>query len=101
MRMRMTKACQLYIKAVEVSPNELYLMVDKSFLGVSSDGKLLVALEIKCPFSIDKCITIELSTNEFEEKFGQKFYMKLYREKMEGFINRQITCSMLPLIVNS
>ena len=37
----------------------------------------LVALGVlKCPYSIDKSVTIELSPDEIEEKFGQKFFMK-------------------------
>jgi len=55
---------------MEVSPSGLHLMIEKPFLGASSDGKVhycsadTCCIEIKCPHSIDKSITIELSPDE-------------------------------------
>ena len=86
------KACHLDIEnwlavgeIMEVTPSGLQLMVEKPFLGASSDGKVycrsantccIGCTETKCPYSIDECVTIELSPDEIEEKFGYKFFMK-------------------------
>ena len=34
-------------------------------------------LEIKCPYSIDKCITVEMTLGETADKFGQVFFEKM------------------------
>ena len=60
-------------------------MADKSYLGASPDGLVLCTnvdtlcngcLEIKCPYSIDGSVTIELSPQSIVEKFGSKFFIK-------------------------
>lgn len=65
-------------------PTGLHLLPDKNFLGASSDGKVLCrnvdtccygCLEIKCPYSINNNITIELTPSEVADKFSD-FYMK-------------------------
>ena len=57
----------------------LHLLPDKSYLGASSDGLVTCAsvdtnchgcLEIKCPYSIDKVVTIEMSPMEIADRFG-------------------------------
>ena len=67
-----------------VQPTGLHLLPDKSFLGASSDGKILCrstdtccygCLEIKCPYSIKSTITIELTPTEIAEQFPA-FFMK-------------------------
>ena len=35
-----------------------------------------LCLEIKCPCSIDKVVTIEMSPMEIAEKFGDRFFLK-------------------------
>ena len=66
----------------------LHLMADKSYLGTSLDGLVTCTsvdtlcngcLEIKCPYSIDGFVTIELFPQGIAEKFGDKFFMK-FRE---------------------
>ena len=67
-----------------VQPTGLHLLPDKSFLGASSDGKILCksvdtccygCLEIKCPYSIKGTVIIELTPYEIAEKFPE-FFMK-------------------------
>ena len=67
----------------------------KSYLGASSDGHILCTnvdtlcrgcLEIKCPYSIDKQVTVELSPDDIANKFGSKFFMH--------YIYHVITCIM-------
>ena len=86
------KARQLYIenrKAVgeimQVTCCGLHLMPEKSYLGASSDGKVFCTsvdtcctgcIEIKCPYSIEKSITIELSLDDIAREFGNNFFMK-------------------------
>ena len=59
-------------------------MPSKAYLGASSDGKVTCTsvdtccsgcLEIKCPYSIDKCITVEMTSSEIADKFGDKFFL--------------------------
>lgn len=66
-------------------PTGLHLLPEKSYLGASSDGKLLCTsvdtccygcLEIKCPYSIDGTVTIALTPNEIAENFGKNFFMQ-------------------------
>ena len=63
----------------------LHLMADKSYLGASPDGLVMCTsvdtfcnsyLEIKCPYNIDRSVTIELSPRCIAEKFGDKFFIK-------------------------
>ena len=65
-----------------VEESGLHLMPEKSYLGASSDGNVLCTsvdtccmgcLEIKCPYSIDKSITIEMSPTDIVEKYGSNF----------------------------
>ena len=64
-------------------------MPSKAYLGASSDGKVTCTsvdtccsgcLEIKCPYSIDKCITVEMTpseiASEIADKFGDKFFRR-------------------------
>ena len=66
-----------------VQPTGLHLLPEKSFLGASSDGKILCksvdtccygCLEIKCPYSIKGTVTIELTPYEIADKFPEFFY---------------------------
>ena len=66
-------------------PTGLYLLPEKCYLGVSSDGKLLCTsvdtccygcLEIKCPYSIDGTVSINLTPYEIADKFGKKFCLQ-------------------------
>ena len=68
-----------------VAPSGLHLMPEKAYLGASSDGLVtcsnvdlccLGCLEIKCPYSVDKCATVGMSPKEIAEKFEDKFYMR-------------------------
>ena len=86
------KARQRYIenrKAVgeimQVTCCGLHLMPEKSYLGASSDGKVFCTsvdtccngcIEIKCPYSIEKSITIELTPDDIAREFGDKFFIK-------------------------
>jgi len=36
----------------------------------------LGCLEIKCPYSVDKCVTVKMSPKEIAEKLEDKFYMR-------------------------
>ena len=85
-------ACQRYIndralvgEAITVTSSGLHLMPDKSYFGASPDGLVLCTnvdtlcngcLEIKCPYSIDGSVTVELSPQSIVKKFGSKFFMK-------------------------
>lgn len=87
------KAIKCYIEdrlsvgeEVTVTPSGLHLLPNKSYLGASSDGVVLCTdvdilhqscVEVKCPYSIDKCVTIELTPTEIAKKYGNKFYMEL------------------------
>ena len=79
------KARQCYLEGRQavgedmmVQVTGLYVLPDKSFLGASSDGKILCknvdtccygCLEIKCPYSIKGIVTIELTPFEIAEQF--------------------------------
>ena len=79
--------------------SRLHLMPEKAFLGALSDGlvtytsvdtRCLGCLEIKCPYSIDKNVTVEMTPSAIADKFGDKFFLK--RKKMENYIyHRSIT----------
>ena len=65
--------------------DEATSIADKSYLRISPDGLVLCTsvdtlcngcLEIKCPYSIDVSVNIELSPQCIAEKFGDKFFMK-------------------------
>ena len=69
---------------VEVEASGLHLMPDKSFIGASSDGKVLCrnvdtcsrgCLEIKCPYSINGQVTVSMSPTEIADKHPA-FFMK-------------------------
>ena len=56
-----------------VTSSEVHLMPNKSYLGASSDGIVLCAnvdtlckgcVEVKCPYNIEKCVTIKLTPTE-------------------------------------
>ena len=86
------KVRQLYIenrKAIgeimEMTCCGLHLMPERSFLGASSDSKVVCTsvdtcctgcIEIKCPYSIEKTVTIELSPDDIAREFRDKFFMK-------------------------
>ena len=68
-----------------VKQSGLHLMPEKAFLGASSDGLVtctsvdtccLGCLEIKCPYSIDKNVTVEMTPTAIADKFGDKFILK-------------------------
>ena len=68
-----------------VTHSGLHLMPNKSYLGASSDGIVLCSnvdtscrgcVEVKCPYSIEKCITVEMTPSEIASKFGQKLFMQ-------------------------
>jgi len=72
-------------ETIVFEPTGLYLLPEKSFLGASSDGKLLCTsvdtccygcLEIKCPYSIDGTVTVNLTPYEIADKFGNKFCLQ-------------------------
>ena len=63
----------------------LHLVPEKSYLQASSDGKVFCTsvdtcctgcIDIKCPYSIEKSITTELSPYDIAREFGNKFFMK-------------------------
>ena len=69
----------------------LCLLPEKPYLGASSDGKVVFAnidtccigcLEVKCPYSIEGNVTIELTPDEIEQKYGKKFFMHRSDDKM-------------------
>ena len=60
-------------------------MPEKAFLGTSSDGLVtcttvdtscLGCLEIKCPYSIDNNVIVEMTPAVIADKFGDKFILK-------------------------
>ena len=68
-----------------VKQSGLHLMPDKAFLGASSDGLVtctnvdtccLGCLEIKCPYSIYKKLTVEMTPTAIADKFGDRFILK-------------------------
>ena len=76
---------QQYGEDMEVKASGLHLMPDKSFIGASSDGKVLCrnvdtcnrgCLEIKCPYSINGKVTVSMTPTEIPNKYPD-FYMKL------------------------
>ena len=91
------KARQQYIeneKAVDevmqVTCYGLHLMLEKSYLGASSNAKVFCSsvgtcctrcIEIKCPYSIEKSITTELSPDDTAREFGDKFLNQSARPK--------------------
>ena len=69
---------------MEVEASGLHLMPEKSFIGTSSDGKVLCrnvdtcswgCLEIKCPYSINSQITVSMSPTEVADAHPA-FFMK-------------------------
>ena len=72
-------------ETIVFQPTGLYLLPEKSYLGASSDGKLLCTsvdtccygcLEIKCPYSIDGTVIVTLTPYEIAEKFGKKIFLQ-------------------------
>ena len=72
-------------ESMVVTPCGLHLIAEKIYLGATSDGHILCTsvdtlchgcLEIKCPYSIDKQITVELSPDDIAVKFGNNFFMQ-------------------------
>ena len=70
---------------MEVLPSGLHLMPEKAYLGASTDGIVVCrsvdtccigCLEIKCPYSIDGNITVEMSPQNIAEKFDDFFLKK-------------------------
>ena len=62
----------------------LHLMPEKPYLGASSDGKVIYTnidtccvgcLEVKCPYSIEGNVTVQLTPDEIVDKYGDKFFM--------------------------
>ena len=60
-------------------------MPEKAFLGASSDGLVtcisvdtccLGCLEIKCPYSIDKNVSIEMTPTAIADIFEDKVFLK-------------------------
>ena len=73
------KARQCYLegrqavgKDMVVEPTGLHFLPDKSFLGASSDGKILCKSVDTCCYG---CLTIELTPLEIAEQFPE-FFMK-------------------------
>jgi len=76
---------QQYGEDMEVEASGLHLMPDRSFIGASSDGKVLCknvdtccwgCLEIKCPYSINGQVTVSMSPMEIADKHTD-FFMKM------------------------
>ena len=74
-----------------VESTGLRLLPEKPYLGASSDGKVIFTnidtccigcLEIKCPYSIEGNVTVELTPDEIEQKYGRKFFMRRGDDKM-------------------
>ena len=70
---------------MEVLPSGLHFIPEKAYLGASTDGIVVCrsvdtcctgCLEIKCPYSIDGNITIEMSPKCIAEKFDNFFLKK-------------------------
>ena len=68
-----------------VKQSRLHMIPEKTFLGASSDGLVtctsvdkccLGCLKIKCPYSIDKYIIVEMTPTEIANKFGDKVFLK-------------------------
>ena len=86
------RACKRYIEnrkdvgeLMEVLPSGLHLMPEKAYLGASTDGIVVCrsvdtccigCFEIKCPYSIDGNITVEMSPQNIAEKFDDFFLKK-------------------------
>ena len=75
-----------------VESTGLHLLPEKPYLGASSDGKVIYTnivdtccigcLEVKYPYSIEGNVTVELTTDEIEQKYGKKFFMHRGDDKM-------------------
>ena len=74
-----------------VESTGLRLLPEKPYLGASSDGKVIYTnidtccigcLEVKCPYSIEGNVTVELTPDEIEQKYGRKFFMRRGDDKM-------------------
>ena len=70
---------------MEVEVSGLHLMPNRSFIGASSDGKVLCrnadtcsrgCLEIKCPYSINGQVTVSMNPTEISDKHPD-FFMKM------------------------
>jgi len=81
----MLKIDKLLGEVMVVKKCGLHLLPDNSYLGAFSDGLVTCTnvgtnfqgcLEIKCPYSIDKVVTVEMSPMEIADRFGDKFFMK-------------------------
>jgi len=84
--------CKIYVenRAAEgenmiITCSGLHFTAEKSYLGASPDGLVLCScvdtlcngcLEIKCPYSIEGCVTVEFAHKAIAEKFGNKFFMR-------------------------
>jgi len=82
--------CKIYVenrvaegKNMIVTCSGLQLMTEKSYLGVSPDGLILCSsidilcngcLVIKCPYSIEGCVTVEFTPKTPAKKFGDKYF---------------------------
>ncbi len=85
-------ACKCYLESRKTVGEDivfesagLSLLQEKSYLGASSDGKLICksvdtccieCLEIKCPCSIEGSLTIWLTPDEIAKQYGKKFFMQ-------------------------
>ena len=87
---------------MNVEQTGLYLLPEKSYLGASSDGKVFCSnldtycvgcIEIKCSYSIDGCVTVELDPDEIERKYGRKFFM---HRGEDGFLHLPHTHPYFP-----
>ena len=76
------KACGEYMV---VESTGLRLLPEKAYLGASSDGSVIYTnidtccvgcLEVKCPYSIEGNVTVQLTPEEIEKKYGNKFFMR-------------------------
>ena len=74
-----------------VESTGLHLLPEKPYLGASSDGRVIYrnidtccigCLEVKCPYSIEGNVTVELTPDEIEKKYGKKFFMRRGDDKM-------------------
>ena len=82
------KACS---EDMVVESTGLRLLPEKPYLGASSDGKVIYTnidtccigcLEVKCPYSIEGNVTVELTPDKIEQKYGKKFFMHRGDDKM-------------------
>jgi len=71
-----------------VQQSGLYLMPEKAYLSTWSDGQVIYTsidtcfigyLDIKCLYSVNICVTIEMLATEIADKYVDNLYLSLFK----------------------